>query len=217
MSHNRIWVIGGGHFGRIAVERITKHNNNTDIILVDKDPKVVAPDGVTVVCDDGIEWVERQLNMQTEVDLIVPALPVHLLFEWIRLRLNNHCELRSIPVSDQWLQILPHGVRGREGQVYVSHADFICPDNCAEPKGFCTHTKEARPQNLFQLLAEVGFPGVIPIIVRSHQILPGVGGILPQEILEVCNKVQQSSGHMLMVGTACRCHGVVDFFRTIAK
>jgi hypothetical protein len=46
-------------------------------------------------------------------------------------------------------------------------------------------------------------------ILRSHQLAPGVGGLAAKEMLELRQSVAQTGGAWLM-GTACRCHGVVQ-------
>ncbi len=213
----KIWVIGGGRFGRIAVERIMQSIKEADILLVDKGPVSFSCDGVSIIRDDGVGWIKKMLDNKIPVDLIVPALPIHLFVEWFRLKLKNTHTLIPIQVTDQWLHKLPHGLNGRKGQVFVSHADFICPDNCSEPRHYCTHTGKPRPRNLFQLLADVKIMGVVPIVVRSHQLLPGVGGILPRDFIEICDKVSLIANQTLMIGTACRCHGVVDFLHCVEK
>ncbi len=213
----KIWIIGGGRFGSIAVERITRSIKGADVILVDKKPVSFASDSVSIICDDGVGWMKKMLDRQVPVDLVVPALPIHLLVEWLRLRLKNTYTLTPVRVTDQWLHKLPHALNGRKGQVFVSHADFICPDNCSEPRHYCTHTGKPRPRNLFQLLADIKITGVVPIVVRSHQLLPGVGGILPRDLYDICGKVRMVSNQTLMIGTACRCHGVVDFLHCAEK
>jgi hypothetical protein len=112
---------------------------------------------------------------------------------------------------------MPHALRGNAGQAYVSHADFICPDNCPEPEKICTHTGKPRPLDLFRLLGNVDFDDVLPIVIRSHQLLPGVGGIYPADLLDALDIVRKNSHRPLMIATACRCHGVVDFMRLEKK
>ncbi len=211
----KFWIIGGGRFGRIAVERIRQCVKEAEIILVDSEPVPLTFENLSVVQGDGIEWVHRMLKRKMEVDLIVPALPVHLVVEWLKLQLKGKNELQPVPFKEMWLEMLPHPFKGKEGQVYVSHADFLCPDSCREPKNYCTHTGKPRPRSLFRLLEEVSIEGVEPVVVRSHQLLPGVGGIYPFDLLGVGEKISQCTNQTFMIGTACRCHGVVDFLRCV--
>ncbi|MGA6925486.1 MAG: hypothetical protein WBY88_07385 [Desulfosarcina sp.] len=112
---------------------------------------------------------------------------------------------------------MPHPIRGKTGQAYVSHADFICPDNCPEPEKICTHTGRPRPPDLVRLLRRLDFENVLPIVLRSHQLLPGVGGIRPADLIGALDMARRHSQPLLMLATACRCHGVVDFIRLDKK
>jgi hypothetical protein len=71
--------------------------------------------------------------------------------------------------------------------------------------------------DLFRLLGKVDFDDVLPIVIRSHQLLPGVGGIYPADLLDALDIVRRNSHRPLMIATACRCHGVVDFMRLEKK
>ncbi|GAB6907624.1 hypothetical protein JCM12296A_34610 [Desulfosarcina cetonica] len=152
------------------------------------------------------------------VDMIVPAIPVHVVAGWIRLVLSNRFDAHPLAISADWLAQLPHAMAaGSAGQAYVSHADFICPDNCPEPPDRCTHTGKPRPMDLFRLLARLQLDDVLPIVLRSHQLLPGVGGLLPADLFSALKFAEQNYRRPLMIATACRCHGVVDFMRLIKR
>ena len=112
---------------------------------------------------------------------------------------------------------MPNALRGKAGQAYVSHADFICPDNCPEPEKICTHTGKPRPMDLFRLLGTLDFEEALPIVIRSHQLLPGVGGIYPADLRAAMDTACRNSHRPMMIATACRCHGVVNFMRLEKK
>jgi len=160
-----------------------------------------------------IAWLLSRFGPHAPVDMIVPAIPIHVAGEWLKFNLSKNYNIHPVQIPESWLASLPNAMSGATGQVYVSHADFICPDNCPEPKTICTHTGRPRPTDLFRLLADLDLDGVNPIVVRSHQLLPGVGGILPSDLLEALTSARRNSHRTLMVATACRCHGVVDFLR----
>ncbi len=92
--------------------------------------------------------------------------------------------------------------------MYVSHADFYCPEDCAEPRDICTVTQEPRKRNMFELLGEVDLPPFQSLVIRSRQLGPGIGGYRPERLLELLSLVNQAAGPLL-VSTACRCHGVI--------
>jgi len=209
----RFWIIGAGRFGRIAVERIGRKNADAAITVVDKASTDPGRDGVTAIQQDGIQWLADMLRPEAPVDIVVPAIPVHVAYEWLKLNLSKKYKIIPIDIPDGWLIRMPHAMRGAVGQAYVSHADFICPDNCPEPETICTHTGKPRPMDLFRLLAGLEFDDVLPIVIRSHQLLPGVGGIYPDDFFHALEKVRTNRQRPLMIATACRCHGVVNFFR----
>lgn len=213
LNATRFWIIGAGRFGRIAVERITRHISHATLIVVDQKPLSIDGADITTIREEGIEWLDRSLVPDAPVDMIVPAIPVHVAAAWLKRRLRYLYEIHPYIIQDAWLDELPHPMRGAAGQAFVSHADFVCPDNCSEPARTCTHTGKPRPMDLFRLLDSMPIEDVLPVIVRSHQLLPGVGGIYPSELLSALDTVCHNSHRPIMIATACRCHGVLDFMR----
>ena len=210
----RFWIIGAGRFGQIAVERIRRKNVDAAITVVDKAAMDLGREGVITIQQDGIQWLAAMLKPEAaSADIVVPAIPVHVAYEWLKFNLTEKYKIIPIDIPDEWLARMPRAMRGAVGQAYVSHADFICPDNCPEPETICTHTGKPRPTDLFRLLARLEFDDVLPIVIRSHQLLPGVGGIYPADFFHTLEAVRTNRQRPLMVATACRCHGVVDFFR----
>jgi hypothetical protein len=214
---NRIWILGAGRFGQIAVKRITRWAPDSVITVVDHQPHTLNGTGIIPIRADGIQWLADKLDPPLSVDWIVPAIPVHVAAEWLMLKLKDDFDTISLPIPDAWLSRMPHASRGKGGRAFVSHADFICPDNCPEPEKRCTHTGKPRPMDLFCLLGDLAFDDVLPIVLRSHQLLPGVGGIDPADLLTTLEIVRNNRHRPLMIATACRCHGVVDFMGLAKK
>ena len=209
----RFWIIGAGRFGQMAAERITRHICGATITVVDKQHFTMKGDGITLIRDDGIKWLRANLNRDAPVDMIVPAIPVHVTAEWLKLKIMKLYDIKTVKILDSWLSQMPHALPGAIGQAFVSHADFICPDNCPEPEKICTHTGKPRPMDLFRLMGQLDIDNVLPIVIRSHQLLHGVGGIYPVDLMSAVDTVCQNIQRPLMIVTACRCHGVVDCIR----
>ena len=93
------------------------------------------------------------------------------------------------------------------GEIYLSMARHLCPDDCSEPQ-VCPITGEERQLPLFRILEEASCPVLPILVVASQQLAPGVGGYSPTKLMELGDAVSRASGP-LMVATACRCHGVV--------
>jgi hypothetical protein len=214
----RFWILGAGQFGRIAVERILHAIPSAELTLVDQSSIPENIRRVQVVRGEGVRWLFKVLRQDSAVDMIVPAIPVHVVYEWLILRLRAEgYDTVATEIPDSFLRQVPHPVQGVAGQVYLSHADFICPDNCPEPKNQCTVTGKNRPGDLFRLLREIEVGDLLPLVVRSRQILPGVGGIRPGDFFGILADARKNVDSPLFVATACRCHGVGNAVRLLKK
>ncbi|MBR9987116.1 MAG: potassium transporter [Desulfosarcina sp.] len=217
VNATRFWILGAGRFGQIAVKRITRHIPHATLTVVDQKPFTMDGADIATIREDGIKWLNRTLVPNASVDLIIPAIPVHVAVDWLILNLNQSFDINPLSIQDSWLTRLPHAMRGKAGQAFVSHADFICPDDCPEPANVCTHTGKPRPMDLFRWLGKFDLDDVLPIVIRSHQLLPGVGGIYPADLMSALDIVCNHSHRPMMIATACRCHGVADFMRLKKK
>jgi hypothetical protein len=205
-----IWIIGIGKFGLMAVNRLERVYPNYRFILVDTEKeKLIKAKGLNRSLEhaDGVSYLLNNLHPEKGPDWIIPALPVHLLAEWIIARLKaDGLERIRIPIPA--MKYLPNFIEGKNGDLYVSHADFICPDDCPEPGNVCYVTGQKRTRNMFDLLQAINLPGFRSIVVRSHQLAPGVGGYRPEKLFQVLQQVSELHTAILL-STACRCHGVI--------
>jgi hypothetical protein len=206
----RIWILGGGRFGRLAAERLRRRKRPPELVIVDPDARRMAGlEGPGRECRsaDGVEFLAARLEPAAGPDWVVPALPLHLAAEWLLRRIGPR-GLRRHSIPGEWAAALPNPFPGESGDLYVSFADFLCPDDCPEPSGFCTATGKPREANLFELLAGMDRPEFPVHVVRSHQLAPGVGGLRPGELWALLRRVSETPG-LQAAATACRCHGVV--------
>ncbi|MBN1106338.1 MAG: potassium transporter [Deltaproteobacteria bacterium] len=206
----KIWIIGVGRFGSLAFQRLSKAGGKRHFVLVDPvEDNLSRCQGPACTREkaDGVLFLKEHLQWDGGPDWIIPALPVHLAAEWILLRLGPD-QVRRISLPPEMDHLLPNPMRGTEGNIYVTHATFRCPDDCAEPKNMCTVTGKKRGQNMFDLLGGLVFPPFRSLNIRSHQLAPGVGGYRPAALFSLLEPVQTSKVS-LMVSTACRCHGVI--------
>ncbi len=206
----KIRILGAGKFGQLALGRIIRCLPDVEITLVDVRVQVTGAKGVTVVCEEGISWLADNMQREEIADMIIPSLPVHMVAEWLKLKSNADCEVTTVSLPTHLVAGLPHPIKNGDSQLYLSHADFLCPDNCGEPELFCTYTGEERAEDMFHLLANIDESPCIPFVVRSYQLLPGVGGIYPEDMWNLLDCVHNSLNKPLLIATACRCHGVLD-------
>ncbi|MBM3303078.1 MAG: potassium transporter [Deltaproteobacteria bacterium] len=206
-----IWIIGVGQFGTLAYRRLSERRKKRRFVLVDPNKEnLLRCEGPHAILEesDGVDYLTRHLDDKgRKPDWIIPALPVHLAAEWILSRLASE-GVRRIPIPPEIEPLLPNPMRGSEGNIYVSHADFRCPDDCAEPRDLCTVTQKPRKQDMFDLLGELRINPFQSMVIRSYQLGPGIGGYRPKQLFALLEGVEQASGSVL-VSTACRCHGVI--------
>jgi hypothetical protein len=213
----QIWVIGGGRFGQKAGLALKKKFPDQDIVCVEKDQRnciKLSHIFDQVFCMDGIRFLKNHLKISNTPEWIIPAIPVHIAFNWIRRNLSFEFNVVPVDLPDNFLDHLPHPIKGAHHDVYASIADFVCPDNCPEPDNFCTMTKKKRPYHLFEEIYRQCPEDFLPVVIRSHQLVPGTGGILPIDLFGGLEKIR-SSKRPVLLATACRCHGVISAFQCI--
>ncbi|MFC1878172.1 hypothetical protein ACFL2E_13035 [Thermodesulfobacteriota bacterium] len=214
MSRQSVFILGSGCFGRRAFSLLQQRFQLSGITVVDiqyhKLKKIAAQGGRTIVMD-AVSFLASSKEKIGSDDWIVPAIPIHVAFEWIRQALKSEKELKTIPVPYRLEAMLPNPIRGTEGQLYVSNTDFICPDDCPEPETYCTVTGKPRPQVLCELLYGPNLPDFHSICVVSSQLAPGVGGFQMRTLQQALKGIRSHPGNIL-ISTACKCHGVVHAF-----
>jgi hypothetical protein len=211
----RFWIIGAGRFGTRAARKLRRTHAAAEIRVVDKNPAVcdeLARHDFQSICTDGIAYLDAHLGTAEDPHWIIPAAPVHVAFEFIRRRLSAEGRLQKVPVPAELSRHLPHLFAGGDHTLYASNADFICPEDCPEPADVCTVTGKPRPCTLYRELEQAAVDDAISIVIRSRQLLPGVGGYRPEDLLAAVERVRASQKTILL-STACRCHGVIDAFR----
>ena len=205
-----IWIIGVGRFGHIAFQRLSDAGKDRHFVLVDPEAEKLRrykDSTATLEVSDGVEFLEKCLKKGHKPDWIIPALPVHLAAEWILLHLGS-TRLRRVPLPFELDRQVPNPIRGSEGNIYVSHADFKCPADCDEPRDICSITRKMRHQNMYDFLLNLSIKPFNSLNMRSYQLGPGIGGYRAEQLLEMKTTVEQTTVPVLL-STACRCHGVI--------
>ena len=204
-------IIGCGHFGRRAAERLLQKNPRPKIIIVDQNKEALQEVShlpvESAVCE-GTLYLKQYLSRGRKTDHIVPAVPFHLAFEYILSRLKSlGGKRKKVPL----LSGLPNPIKGKTGDLYTSLASFLCPENCPEPGQYCTVTKQRRPKPLYQILEGIKAPFESKVI-RSQQLGPGVGGYRPAALLGLLEntKKRMEPHRTILISTSCRCHGVTS-------
>lgn len=200
----------------LAYERLSALKGNSDFLLIEPVPKkldrVSAPQRIKRQAD-GVQILREEMKAGRAPDWIVPALPIHFAAEWC-LASSDTKSLFRIPIPAGLEYRVPHPMQGSRGDLFVSYADFLCPEDCPEPRGYCTVSGCKRKQSMFAYLAQIRLPSFESLVLRSQQLAPGVGGYRSDQLLQLLSSVLHSQGNMLL-STACRCHGVVTALRNV--
>jgi len=206
-----IWIFGGGKFGLRAVHMLLQKYVSAKLVVVDAQKIDGLPDSVVFVEGDAVEWLVENLLPNTPVTKIVPAVPLHLAAKWLEIKLTQMgIAVKPMALRDELLRKLPNPYRLSTSQAAISYADVLCPANCVEPDGYCTSTGEKRDLALYCLLSNLQHSSIEPIIIPSRQFAAGVGGVYPVDLWNLLKRVTVSPRSQLIIGTACKCHGIID-------
>jgi len=209
LPEDAVFIIGAGHFGNRAARILSRESDAPLFVVdVDKDALFQVKDlTVKTIAYDGIPFLVENYSVLNPLNTIVPAIPAHLAFEWMKCHLDKEYKIRKIGVPEEIKPLLPYTWIGSEGSLLVSYADFVCPDDCPEPE-FCTATGERRERPLHDLLNHVDLLDFRVHVIRSHQLAPGLGGYKVGDLKTAAEKLTGSEADKWLLGTACKCHGI---------
>lgn len=204
----KIWIAGAGKAGSRAAESIVKAWPAAELHIIDT--RITALNSLPGQKhqQEAASFLLRNLNREDSPALIIPCVPVHLAYEWIYQQVQElHGE--KMPVPEGVIEKLPYAVKGKDGGVSASLANFICPGDCPEPEDHCFKTGEKRPYNLHEYLAKIHEKGYYSLVIVSHQIFPGIGGYRPQQLFKALHLVRERKYQKFLISTSCKCHAVM--------
>lgn len=211
MNPRSFLIIGSGHFGSRAAEKLLKKDPRSKIIVVDRSKEAIKKIShltVETVVGDGLLYLNQFLSKYRPNDYIIPAVPFHLAFEFLLSKLKPlGAKIGKVPS----LPGLPNSMMGKKGDLYTSLANFFCPEDCPEPAQYCFVTKKKRKKPLYKILMDLSGPFESKVI-RSEQLGLGVGGFRTKVLLDLLNEIKKRkpSDHSILISTACCCHGVTS-------
>jgi hypothetical protein len=209
---NAIFVLGAGRFGSRAV-RILGSRENRPIWIVDKEDKSLSTgEGLPlpIIQMDAFAFLSENFHLFRPDHMLVPSIPAHVAFEWLARTHAGRIRRENIPPGLS--AALPNTCMASDASLLVSYADFVCPEDCPEPSDHCTVTRKKRATPLFDLLRKVEVPDYHTHVIRSRQLAPGVGGYRFGDLMGLLEQVGTSPQRKWLLGTACRCHGIITAF-----
>jgi hypothetical protein len=210
-------ILGAGKFGRLALKRLSQQDAGASLVMVDQDPQALQEaqslslSRVTLVEAEAIAYLRDNLHDASPWDWLIPMVPIHAAYAWLSETLNAEGGWETLEVPRGVENLVPIASRGPQGELYLSRATHLCPDDCGEPE-VCPKSGEPRDRALYEELAELALPGWRILIIPSRQLAPGVGGYSPRELLNLSKGLSGYQGKVL-IATACRCHGVAHTIR----
>lgn len=209
----RYLVAGHGTFGRLAVSRLKDSLPDARIIVIERNMDLESTEqgaGFTLIKSDAVSYLCNPDHVKP-TDWIVPMVPFHLAASVIlgTTRGIRHCALPPGITS-----LIPNPFMVDPSTICCSRADFLCPDDCPEGD-VCTVTGETRVP-LWEQLEHLDIADMKVLVLRSRQILPGVGGYPFSDLREMSRRIQAGS---YILATSCKCHAVltgVQRFTTVA-
>jgi hypothetical protein len=211
-------ILGAGKFGRLAVERLSLRDPTARFAIVDQSKEALAGvhtvNGVRVVKvhAEVSTFLKEHLPQYASWDWLIPMVPVHVALLSLQQGLVAAGGWDYMDVPEDVKKLAPIAIRGPHGELYLSRAGHLCPDDCPEPEDVCPVSGESRRPALYEELAALSLPGFQIRVMPSRQLVPGVGGYPPQELVDLARSITDVQ-EQLLVATACRCHGVVHALR----
>lgn len=211
-SGQAAWIAGGGRFGRRAARLLAARGISCRILEQDtRRCAELAAEGFCVECADAVDVLAARLSAAPRHPVwVVAAVPFHLAFRFLERTLAPQIDLRRRSFPDPACLGLPNAMAGVSGDLYASHAAFVCPEDCREG-GICPVTGKDRPPALHRRIAALSLPGVNIFVVRSYQLAAGVGGILTRDLEKAREFLSRERGPFLLA-TSCNCHAVLTYF-----
>ena len=83
------------------------------------------------VAAEAIAFLAANLRENSPWDWLIPMVPVHVAWAWLLAGPLKGWETAAVP--EELEQLAPVRFRGPEGQLYLSRAAHLCPDDCPEP------------------------------------------------------------------------------------
>ncbi|HPQ28916.1 MAG TPA: NAD-binding protein [Desulfobacteraceae bacterium] len=213
VSDESIFIIGAGHFGGRAARSLVKKSKGP-VFIVDIDENSISQVKdlpVKLIVYDGSRFLIDNFHLLKPPNLIIPALPIHLAFEWLKRYLYDRLKIKQISFPQEIRDFLPFTWQGSEGSLLISYADFICPDDCSEPE-YCTVTGERREIPLHDLVEGLELDDFGVHVIKSLQLAPGVGGYKVEDLMKAAEIIVQNKEGKWLISTACRCHGILTAF-----
>jgi len=242
---NKLFVVaGGGYFGAKAV--MFGKDVHAKVVVVDErfdceassfveaivregsiaKAVSVKPGYATLFVYDAVEFLVRLVGIRSP-DYIVPAIPGNLAAKVVKRWLEHKglvAEGKSHALKDV-LKDIPENLvllcDENAGVIITSYMPNgnLCRIPCDQPVDFCPTTGRGKIGPMHRVLANVVHEKVtLGKIFASHIFRQEFGSFQGSELASFLSDVEKlSCPYSLAVGTACKCHGILNLFSVRAS
>ena len=231
-----VFIAGGGYFGSIAVKSLKEMKARIVVADVDENcragecvdkaintPTMVSPsDGEAyLVVYDCVNYLIEMFRGGVMPDIIVPAVPGNFIGRFFKsylesegFNVNPDSSSISMVLRNNVLNDVIIDVNTENCVIVVSYMlkGFKCRTPCIQPKT-CPVTGRTKKTPMYLLLEQAIDNISYPKIFQSHLINPNIGGIRGEIIYTFLNEFISSYESKVAIGAACKCHGIVNFFK----
>jgi hypothetical protein len=209
----RVLVIGGGTFGKKAVQFAL--GESFEVFLIDSDPKCSAR---SLVPDD--RFIREQAGtayetvMKLAPDLIVPAAPRHMVAEWLAGQFGYQPSRQGIErCSARFPENYIDSTSPGTGIMTLSLAEKgqICPEDCPGPPDLCPLTGKAKKQPLWEIIRSAFEEGPFDLhaVLVPKPFGQSLGAFPAEEIFSLFETISRTHPESIACATASACHGVI--------
>lgn len=227
-----VLILGGGKYGTIALERLREKAERITVVDIDPECRAKAhvdsvasaeeaPQGKRcLVLGDGASYLSKLLERGDVPDFIVLTIPKNvmaaLFISWVEsMGMKAEYDTPSmLRIADRFPGEYVIAKDAIFGVLVVSYAKgYTCLDGCQEPE-ICPVSGLRRQRPMLDLVADA-IEGDFVRVFESRLLERDVGGVRGSEVFEAYKSfsAEVRRGMRLAIGTACRCHGIVNFIR----
>ncbi|RLG02569.1 MAG: hypothetical protein DRN61_06245 [Thaumarchaeota archaeon] len=228
-----VFVAGGGRFGASVIRFFKESGVKTLVVDVNANCSArehvdfVAENlegldfskGVNMIIADAVDVLIELLSRGVIPEHIVPTMPGHFAGKILKnyLERKGFTITPSIPLLRGAFRKLPKDlavlVDEINSVIICSYMPFDkkCKTPCVQPT-VCPVTGRRKERAMFEILREAAGAANIVCILQSKLIAENIGAFSGEELVKTLSECVRRSNYTIAIGTACKCHGIINFF-----
>ena len=178
-----------------------------------------------LVVGDAAKVLSKALSIGFRPEIVIPAIPKHFAADFLRreLEARGHIVLPAPRALEDALRSFPSGlVLSASAESAAFTSSYMPPQSrcivpCAQPNT-CPVTGRFKPKPMFELLRRALRSADVALVLESRRVGEAVGGFDFDELWSFIREVGAAKGGLVVaIATACKCHGVANFFEVVKR